>query len=340
MKKIWCFFCFLILGGAAFAADINNTSIYLEGTAAIPEQLAFFMENFRMEADAAGFEIAENKADAGYIFKFRVEPYTDPSDPRLRYSIYISLILNEDGSEMLSLGWPFASLEEMYEYNQYLFLLVAMNIPKPEIPEQIVEDEGWRNKWLYVRASLDFPITFYALMADGLIAGSGAYFKDENGKVLRVSPVDNKVVALPGMTLGLELQLFKWLSIEPKIQIGWEYLNDKDFVNLAAGLEVKVPLKVVKHIMLEPYGVVVYPLFTPEEIFDTYPIIGFGAGLQLGIKGGAPGIVFLDLSYMYFGDTGIFNSYGELYPEPKIIHYQRSVIGLGIGYKFGYFNRK
>jgi hypothetical protein len=235
----------------------------------------------------------------------------------------------------------------MYEYNQYLFLLTTMNIPKSEVPDQgaypiVQEDEDWRNKWLYLRVSFDFPITFYELKGDGLVAGVGAYYEDESGKVIRVSPLDNKVVALPGMTLGLELQLFKWLSIEPKFMTGWEYLNDKDFFDLAAGLEVKFPLKIVRHIMLEPYAVVLFPFLAPNEIFDSYPSIGFGGGLQLGIKGGKPGILFIDINYMYFGlgDIGLRNPFGELYPKPEVIHYDRSVIGLGLGYKFGLVKRK
>jgi hypothetical protein len=43
---------------------------------------------------------------------------------------------------------------------------------------------------------------------------------------------------------------------------------------------------------------------------------------------------------MYYGDTGINNHYGDLYPTPSVINYNRSVIGLGVGYKIGVINRK
>ena len=45
-------------------------------------------------------------------------------------------------------------------------------------------------------------------------------------------------------------------------------------------------------------------------------------------------------NYMYFGDVGRINPHGDLYPNPKVIHYRRSVIGLGIGYKVGFIDRK
>jgi hypothetical protein len=69
-------------------------------------------------------------------------------------------------------------------------------------------------------------------------------------------------------------------------------------------------------------------------------MLGYGGGMQVGIKGGSKGIIFIDINYMYFGDAVILNPDKELYPEPPVIYYKRSVIGLGIGYKFGYFNRK
>jgi len=182
-----------------------------------------------------------------------------------------------------------------------------------------------------------------------LIAGTGIY-EGTFDNPSRVQQLDNKVVALPAMTLGVEVQLFNWLSVEPNFQIGWEYLNDQDFINLAAGLELKFPLKFIRNVMMEPYVAVVYPLTTSltainplsPTVFNSIPLFAFGGGFQLGMKGWKEtGSVFIDINYMYYyGDTVINNPYGELFPKPEVIHYQRSVIGLGIGYKFGVINRK
>jgi hypothetical protein len=40
------------------------------------------------------------------------------------------------------------------------------------------------------------------------------------------------------------------------------------------------------------------------------------------------------------GDAVRGNHLSSLYPNPSVIHYQRSVIGIGIGYKFGLFTRR
>jgi hypothetical protein len=132
------------------------------------------------------------------------------------------------------------------------------------------------------------------------------------------------------------------MILEPKVQLGWEYLNDMDFFSIEAGAELKFPLKFMKNVVIAPYGAVSFPvpLFSTDSIFDHFPLLGFGGGIQLGIKGGKSGTVFVDVNYMYYGDVGIYNHYGDLYPNPPVIHYQRSVIGLGIGYKIGFIDRK
>jgi len=241
----------------------------------------------------------------------------------------------------------YLSIEDVYDFFPLLIYNIYSKINVKSTPgKQIYSDtEDWRDKWLYLRASFDFPITFYTLKPDGLIAGTGIY---NDGPVKMVQQIDNKVIALPGMTLGAEVQLLNWLSIEPNCQFGWEYLNDQDFINLTAGLELKFPLKFIRNIMLEPYGAVSYHVFTffpsPSrvKIFNSFPPLAFGGGVQLGMKGWKEsGSVFFDINYMYYyGDAVIYNPYGDLYPKPEVIHYQRSVLGLGIGYKFGFINRK
>jgi len=202
-------------------------------------------------------------------------------------------------------------------------------------------NDDWRNKWLYLRTSFDFPITFYKLKGDGLNDGTRVY-NDTDPNDIKTQQLDNKVVALPAMTWGAEVQLLNWFSLEPTFQVSWEYLNDKDFLNLAAGLQLKFPLKFIRNIMLEPYGNAVCPVLTSSTVFDSFPKLAFGGGLQISTKGGQPGAVFIDVNYMYYclGDANIYNPYGEQYPKPKAIHYQRSVIGLGIGYKFGLIDRR
>ena len=85
-----------------------------------------------------------------------------------------------------------------------------------------------------------------------------------------------------------------------------------------------------------------YPLyfFDLSELFTGVPKFALGAGFQLGFRGGQSGIIFFDVNYMYYiGDTVMKNDYPD-YPFPKSIHYMRHALGLGVGYKIGFVDRK
>ena len=357
----------LFIMAAAPAANAQNSSIYLEGTAVTPEQWSFFMENFGIEAPVLGYTVVSNKAEAAHTIRFNVVPsYEDPS---VNYAIWITLISNKDNNEILSFSWLFNELDEMYAYNQLLLNKAVIYIPKdpPEIQtvvetvvetyvetvyEPVVEtkiqekyitvpeNEDWRNKWLYALASFNYPITFYRLQSDGLIGGIGIYDGDYENPT-RVSPLDNRVFALPGLTLGAELQFLNWMSAELDIVLNLGTAdNIRYFIALTADTAVKFPIKMVKNLLLEPYIALSFPINRPSD-FSAFPPVSAGGGIQAGTKVGPAGIIFADLHYIHaIGDAVRINLYGDLYPEPKGIHYRRSVLGIGIGYKYGFLDRK
>lgn len=359
MKKALFLLFLPLLALSLYAQDIGlpNRNIFIDGTADVSSHRTFFMDNFRMEAVSLGFNVVQNRAEAGYIFRFDAQRYEGD------YIVLLTLILNEGNVEIVSFGWPYSDINEMYEYNQYVFFKAVVLIPgideeglralMEQAVKQAAPDVRWRNKWVYFRASLEFPITFYMLQPDGLIGGKGAY-DGSFASPTRTAPLDNKVMALPAITLGVEVQPLDFLTVEPKIMAGWEHLNNLDFLVLAAGINLKVPIKLKSNVVLSPYGSFTLPLFlfgndTGEpnvfngstKVFDSFPLFGIGGGVQFNIKAGSSGAFFVDLSYMfYIGQAGINNSLGELYPNPPIIYYQRSVIGIGVGYKFGIVDRK
>jgi len=271
------------------------------------------------------------------------------------YMLQLILKNQKTNQAILLQNLLYLSIEDVFDFFPLLIFNVYSQINVKQVPgkqtsdKQVYTDsEDWRNKWLYLRASFDFPITFYALKPDGLDNGA-VWGGDREDSTYRVQQLDNKAIALPGATVGAEVQLLNWLSIEPNLQVGWEYLNDKDFINLAVGLQLKFPLKFISNIMLEPYGAISHPLFPLSSgVFDSFPTIAFGGGFQLGMKGWrGTGSVFVDVNYMYYnGDAVVNNPYKNddpdknFFPNPDVIHYQRTVLGLGIGYKFGVIDRK
>jgi hypothetical protein len=375
MKKCLIWVLLLGAGFSLFAQNNPNASIYIPPVTGFGknqddnEVIATMLTN---EIKSRNGVLGNSLQKADFILYGTIAPYHEEEqyyhnyiylnvkdassavtvytyNPMLRNSpeqVYIfQLILKNEKTNqaMLVQNLLYTSIDTVYDF----FPLLIHNIFSQMNAKPVyIYDDSWCNKWLYFRTSFDFPITLYKLKPDGLINETGIYegtFETPN----RIQQLDNKVVALPGVTIGLELQFLKWMSIEPNFQINWEYLNDKDFINMAAGLELKFPLKFIRNVMLEPYGAALYPVHIPllsklsSEVFDSFPLFAFGGGFQLGIKGGGASVAFIDVNYMYYyGDTVVNNPYGELYPQPKVIHYQRSVLGLGVGFKFGVGSRK
>jgi hypothetical protein len=298
-----------------------------------------FKSALTVEANAAGYEITENMSMAKYSIKFSVD--FDRIEQKSKF--IVSLIKIEDSSEIVSMEYLFADEEEMLLYTQLVFFMLASNIPENETAGSELVNDNWRNKWLYINPSFNYSLMFLALKSDGLIGGIGAY-NDSSGAPTMVSPLDNKVIPVMGIGLGLEFQFLNFMSIEPGAQISREEIVlDHLMYNLLLSVKLKIPLKFLRSIVFAPYGAAAYPWMRfPEglEVFNNYPMYIYGGGIQIAVKAGNNGALFFDVNYMIYGDTGIKNQLGELYPKPEVINYSHSVLGFGVGYKFGFFNRK
>ena len=339
MKKAQIILAFLIFSGAIFTVEAQNRRIFFEGTADRSGHQVFFLENFKMEAEASGYTVAYNKNVAGYTFSFRVVPniivYEDgteepapPDEPQ--FNIIITFISNEDDVELVVFDFPFSELEEMLGYTQYLFLRAAVFIP-PLDENSFLGNNDWQNMWLYLRLSAGFPVIFYQLISN-------------------TSAFNDKFIAQPDITLGAEVQFLNFMSLEAHIQAGWEYLNDNHMINTAVGAELKFPIKYIRNVTLTPYGAFSFPIHIPSvpisifdlsEYFSEYPLFAFGGGFEVGIKGFKSGSFFFDVNYLYYyGDAIMKNPSKDQNATPRTVTYQRHALGFGFGYKFGFFKRK
>jgi hypothetical protein len=305
MKKTWWILVFLALAGVtSFADDKENLTLCIRGFADRVDQLAFFMNVFTNEAAAAGYNISENYNNADFCIDFEIRPDGD------HYIINVRLLRTFDNFTVLSTEYLFTEVEDMLPFNQALFNKIIANFPiEPDVIIVVPESYAWRNKWLYLRASFNYPISYYALQSDGLHAGLGAYWGRPNDSGFRSMPLDNNITALPGITLGVEAHILNWMSIEPNIQLYMDELHTSGyFYNLEAGVELKFPVKPGRIFMLEPYiaGTYVIPLGA-SGVFTQSGYFGFGGGIQIGVRGGARGVFFLDANYRYFGDVRINN---------------------------------
>jgi len=356
MKKSLFLTVLLTLAVSSFASDLPNRSLFFEGTARDLDQITFFMNNFKMEAMSMGFKVSDFRHEAGFTFRFEIQPYSDEYEPHIKFIILISLIYNETNMEMASFGWPFGEIEEMFEHNQFLFYRAAALIPPitDEVLEEIVQaasaeavskaaagDGAWRNKFLYLRASVDMPISFYLLQPTGLAGGNTSVFaQGPDGDPENLIPLDHKIMPLPGLTLGTEFQFYSFFSIEANFQV---FMADPwaASINLAVGAELKFPLELFHNFTIVPYAAFTYPFlsgFLPS--FERFPPFFVGGGVYINARGHESQSFFFNINFMTsFWDAYRKNPYGNYAPEPAEIHYKRFTIGISVGYKYGFINR-
>jgi hypothetical protein len=343
MKKA-CIFLALLLSLAAmqvFAQDRSDTLIFVAPVKGSPEQAQYFSENFTMETIGAGYGIAKSLEESDYVIQLEVirEPGSPGGKP---YTLQVQLLRSADNVELLSFSFPFSDLNEMYEYNLYLLYEALANAP-PIIrggnntegrgytgSEYTEEDDLWRNKWLYIRVSLNYPIVTYMLTQSPPII----YKEDDHTEY---QELDHKMRAVPGASFGVELQYLNWMSAEVVFDLLFGDPVSYAFIP-GIGIQLKFPIKPSRHYMLEPYLMGKSTLNTSVD-YITYPFFGAGAGFQFGVKAGDSGAAFVDVNFVYSIGELVTKNMHSTFTEPKQIHWRTWTIGLGIGYKAGFFDR-
>ena len=298
----------------------------------------------------------------------------EPAPPgEKQFLLRLNLTRNFDNVEIIAFSFPFTELEEMYYHNPYLFEVVMESVPfvqpdfdptvivevvrevsnevirevEVEVVREVqvvrevhvirevvrVEPDLWRNKWFYLRLSADFPLTYYRLRPTGLLDGS--YIFSGNG---HHSYIGSQHVMVPGATVGFELQFLNWMSAALNFEMRFADAIDYAFVP-GIGLQLKFPIKPLRHFMLEPYIAASYTFNTAAHS-DSSPGLALGGGFQFAVKGGESGAWFFDVNFMYtLNEVRTRNIFDSHFPNPAILHWNRFVVGLGIGYKFGFIDR-
>ena len=348
MRKICSFLIIILVTGSVFAQTREDTSIYIQPVMGSPEQAAFFQENFAMETAAAGYAIADTKREADYSIQLSVKPnmvlYDDGTEEQApedepQFILNLVLIRNEDDIEMVAFSYPFTDVTDMYEFNLYLLYEAMANVPLTKLGDiPIPEDNNWwRNKWLYVRMTLDYPVVnTHQLLSDGLWGGAAIY--DDTIVPVRYAPLDHKVRVVPGVTIGVELQFLNWMSGEFDFLLRFGDPMSYTFIPELA-LSLRFPIKPkTKHFMIEPYIQGALSMNTADH-YSSFPSFAAGGGVQFGVKGGDMGAVFAYGSFLYSIGQVITNNTDATLPKPSQIHWNRYVVSIGVGYKIGFFNR-
>jgi hypothetical protein len=342
MKRCIVALAFLFPAFALFAQSRDDVKVFVTPvTGGVPEQQMFFSENFKMELIGANYAVVDSQAQSDYTMGLSItqeveDSYEDETGAAVAGQIVniltISLLDSKDGREILQFSWAFETLEEMYEWNLHLIYQAMANVPLTKLTG-IPDTNHWRNKWVYVRASFDYPITFYANQTP-----NGAIYRiNSQGNADAWDKLEHKVFPFPGATLGAEFQFLNFMSVEGDFQINFGDPLSTQLIP-SINLELKFPLKPSRHFMIEPYGAITFPATTATETVQ-FPKFGFGGGVQFGVKGGSRGAFFVDVNYIhYLGDVITINTDTDK-PNPARLTWTRFSVGLGIGYKIGFINR-
>jgi len=354
--KIRCICLALLIAAAASATaqSRENVRIHIPLVVAVePMQAEFFQKNFAMEIAAAGYTVTESVTEADYSLRLRVRSNAtvysdgttaDPSSGEDLYSLQLTLIRNSDNSQVVSLSYGFTELEEMYNQNLSLAYQVLANVPlgggddktlvKFMVGKEGGKDDWWRNKWLYLRMSADYPISYYEIKSKGLYKSKNTYAGDKANPD-RYSRITNQIVAMPGATVGLELQFLNWMSLEANFEVRlWDNVGFAFIPGI--GAQLKFPIKPSSHYMIEPYAAGLVSTNSDVISFSRYSV---GGGIQFATKSGNASAIFFDANYMYPLDEVVTRNTDKTFTEPKELHWKRFIIGMSVGFKVGGFSR-
>jgi len=268
-----------------------------------------------------------------YTFNAPIREYYD------ELYIFQLMLRNAKTGEVILQNIIYASLDDVYTFFPVLMSNLVTHISGSISAEGA--NDLWKNKWIYFRASFNYPITFYVLHDPALKGGIGVYRPDPSdptGVPIAVAPIDHKIMAMPGATVGAEFQFLHFLSLELNFQLDMGDTRNNSFVNTAAGAELKFPIK-FDNIMLVPYGAFLYT-FNVSPVFSEFPPVAAGGGVQLCARAGKRGAFFADVKYLLSFCDAVMHNPDPIHPEPAVIHYKRSQLGIGIGYKVGIIDKK
>ena len=193
----------------------------------------------------------------------------------------------------------------------HFFPLLVFNIFS-QIPDKVDRNPDWRDKLLYLGLS--------AFWSPRVYVGQSQSTHMQNF----------------GAAAALELHLLKFLSAELGLEISTDWIGLSDTHSVIDGvLEIPISVKYIikpgDYFRLEPYFGIHFnfPLFR----LTNPPFASWMVGLQYGVRAGS-GILFINPRFsMDFGRATIDDGF-------TTYDFQRYVIHIGAGYKFGLMKKK
>jgi len=318
MRKNVLALALLLWGGFALSAQSRiDASVFITPVAGIggkPDDNSFFYKQLVFELMDQNITIAKEPEGADFI----LAGFLFPADNG-QFSFSLELRDNKTGEIMVEGELLYETLEDIGSHFPILVSTLLYTIPEAPVPEPgIVINNEWRNKWVYLGASVFWTPRIYTGTK------SSTHFANVGGG------------------LSIEFHPFNFLSLEAGFEIASDKVtiieNDtpKENLSLEIPLLLKYVIKPGTWFMVEPYAGVQFNVpFDTSKTKPQPPLLSVLGGLQYGVKAG-PGVFFVDGRFTWdIGDSAI-----QAGDNSAPLSFHRMSIHLGLGYKFGLIDKK
>jgi len=331
MRKYILVLALLLCGGLSLIAQPRppDATIYVTpvtGNGSKNDDNTFFYRQLVQEVINQDFSLAMTQKSANFSLIGKLDRYT-PNEGQ--YALRLELRNNKTGELRVEGGLLYETPEDVRHQLPLLVSSLLYTIPPDTVPEEpeeveIDNNDDWRNNWVYLGLAAVWKPRIYV---------------SSESKIL--------YLGYPWPALSAEFHIANFFSFE----IGAELSGD-DFVYKKKGattgneyknmiIEIPVSLKFViksgSSFMIEPYagGFLSIPLYKTKGYTKPALVSGF-AGLQYGIKAGS-GVLFFDVraAMDLVGKSSV-----NMQPSDTVPSYQRYVLRLGLGYKYGLIQRE
>jgi hypothetical protein len=324
MKRI-CLLLLFVSGALSLSAQQATTSYHetriyvppIDGIGMI-DDMAYFYKQITGEITRQYRTLGKTRMMSDYVITGRLMPLTPeeidisalpPGTENDEWILYIELFNNAINDVMstqfLTYSYPDETTEESLSIIMYNMLAGV-----PDLLEGTGVFDPWRNKWLYTSLSLLWTPRVY----------QGIYSSINMASVGGEAMVDFHFLPFLSVKLGAEV-VQDWVVV---------YTQGNTFMDMIMDIPLAVAfvLRPLDVFLMEPYIGVTYNL-SLTNVTRPFPL-SWMAGFDLGVKLG-PGMLSFDPRFsMDFGKSQITN---------RPIEYWRYTIHIGVGYKFGFFDR-
>jgi hypothetical protein len=332
-----CAVC-LLLFVAAFPLYAQTPPVFtmfippVTGTGLTPEDNDFFTDILNREMKSWNFILTETPDEASFALVGTLAPADGGG------TILFLDLQDKDGITMYGQELHYTTLEEAntYLYAILLFMLsgvfvfqvtdvIDQVVPVEEIID-LTDPDAWRNKdWYFGAGAFWNPRIYHGLMTSGHLLNFSFGLSAEY-HLQKYSGGNRDFLKYAAVGTGLEVAS-DWVvaSLHPR-----DYYRN---TILQIPLLLNFVIKPGDRFMHAPYAGILFNIpFFP----DTAPFpVSWATGFQFGYKIG-PGIAFAEASYsMDFGKSGLNRS-----RPSDTRQYNRFIIQIGVGYKYGFFPKR